>query len=75
MKGPQIIAAKRRAYRELFKGPNAEVVLDDLEKQFNGTGLKKVDGTVDANAVLAAAGNREVLLYIYEQLRKENVVD
>ncbi len=73
--GPQVIAAKRKAYAALFKGPNAEIVLDDLESRFNGTGLKKVDGKIDQNAVMVAAGERNVLLYIYEQLRNHNVVD
>ena len=52
------------AYGHLFQGPDADVVLRDLDKIFNGTTLKKVDNMIDPHACIAAAGCREVLLYI-----------
>lgn len=57
-----------KAYRAVFTGPNGQAVLDDLTSQFGGTSLKKVDGEIDVNATLAAAGAREVVLYIKQCL-------
>ena len=54
----------KREYHRLFTSPQAEKVLADLNEKFNGTTLKKVDGVIDPNASIAAAGCREVLLYI-----------
>ena len=52
------------AYGRLFQGSDADVVLHDLNDIFNGTTLKKVEGLIDPHACIAAAGCREVLLYI-----------
>ncbi len=62
--------ALRRAYHTLFSSPDAELVMEDLEYRFNKSTLKKVDKVIDPNASLAAAGAREVLLYI--QLMREH---
>lgn len=58
------------AYHSVFSGPNAKVVLEDLNRQFNGTTLKKVNDVIDPNASIAAAGCREVLLYIDNMVTK-----
>lgn len=61
----QYLAEKAILYRRVFDSPDGKKLLDDLSKQFNGTTLKKApDGTIDANASLASAGAREVVLYI-----------
>ena len=64
----QMVARKARAYHEVFNGPNAETVLKDLNRLFGQTTLKKENGVIDPYASIAAAGCREVLLYI-EQMR------
>ena len=71
----RLTAERRRAYVNLFDSPNGKVVLEDLDKQFNRTTLRKVDGVIDPNASIAAAGCREVLLYIDEMMRNNNAVD
>ena len=71
----RLTAERRRAYVNLFYSPNGKVVLEDLDKQFNRTTLRKVDGVIDPNASIAAAGCREVLLYIDEMMRNNNAVD
>ena len=63
-----------RAFERLFSSPDGIAVLEDLDYRFNGTTLKKRDGLIDPNATIAAAGCREVLLYI-QQMRKHYVVD
>lgn len=67
---------KRRAiaYVHVFESPDGKRILEDLEYRFNGTTLKKHEGVIDPNASIAAAGCREVLLYI-NHMRKQNVVD
>jgi hypothetical protein len=64
----------RRLYANVFNAPDGEALLADLEIKFGGTTLKKVDGKIDPNASIAAAGCREVLLYI-NAMRKEHAVD
>ena len=71
----RLTAERRRAYINLFDSPNGKVVLEDLDKQFNRTTLRKVDGVIDPIASIAAAGCREVLLYIDEMMRNNNAVD
>ena len=71
----RLTAERRRAYVNLFDSPNGKVVLEDLDKQFNRTTLRKVDGVIDPNASIAAAGCREVLLYIDDMMRNNNAVD
>jgi hypothetical protein len=68
-------AAKRvRAYEHVFSSPDGKAVLEDLERQFNGTTLKKdKDGKIDPHASIAAAGCREVLLYI-DLMRKRHAI-
>ena len=62
----QEIAEKATLYRRVFDSPEGQKVLADLEAMFNGTTLKKApDKTIDLNASLAAAGCREVVLYIH----------
>ena len=70
---PEEFKAKRikkaKAYHAVFSGPNAKVVLEDLMAQFGRTTLRKDNnGRIDPNASLAAAGCREVLLYIDEMV-------
>lgn len=62
----QKLAEKYRLYHEVFTSPNGQEVLKDLELIFSTTGLKKcADGTIDPTSVIAAAGQREVILYIH----------
>lgn len=68
----------RSAYQRLFKSPDAQLVMEDLYLQFNGTTLKsypKYDSgpkVIDPYASIAAAGCREVLLYIELMMRERN---
>lgn len=71
MKPKDLVRKKLAAYRGVFGGPDGQTVLDDLKSQFNGTSLRKVNGLIDANASIAAAGCREVVLYIEQMLRIE----
>jgi hypothetical protein len=69
-------AARRAAmYHHVFTSPDGQKVLDDLQRQFGGTTLRKHEGVIDPNASLAAAGCREVVLYIQLMMEKSNVVD
>lgn len=61
----------RSSYHRIFNSPDAETIMRDLRKQFDGTTLRKVNGVIDPNASLAAAGCREVLLYI-DMMREEH---
>jgi hypothetical protein len=64
-KAQELLAEKAIAYRRVFDSPDGKKLLDDLQRQFGGTTLKKApDGTIDSNASLASAGAREVILYI-----------
>ena len=62
----------KACYARWVESPDAKPCLDDLNTRFNGTTLKKskVDGKIDPNASIAAAGGREVLLYIDQMTRK-----
>ena len=62
----------RRAYFNLFNTPDAKLVLDDLDVRFNRSTLRRVNKLIDPNASLAAAGAREVLLYIDLMMRDKN---
>lgn len=62
----------RANYQRLFNSPDAEPVMEDLYRQFNGTTLKHKDGVIDPYASIAAAGCREVLLYIELMMREKN---
>jgi hypothetical protein len=64
--------AVKRAYRNLFKNPDARAVLDDLDYRFNRSTLKKVNGVIDPHASIAAGGAREVLLYIELMMRDKD---
>ncbi len=65
---------KAAAFERLFNTPDGKFVLEKLEEQFGGTTLKKTpDGLIDPNASIAAAGCREVLLYI-QMMRKAHAV-
>ena len=61
-------------FDRVFSSPDGQAILKDLEFRFNGTTLKKHEGLIDPHASIAAAGCREVLLYI-AQMRKYNVLD
>ena len=62
----------KTAYYRLFTSPEAEAVLNDLNRQFNRTTLKINAGRIDPYDSIAAAGSREVLLYIDYMLEKES---
>jgi hypothetical protein len=73
----------RSAYQRLFNSPDAQLVMADLYLQFNGTTLKyyrnpvgptqkQGDRVIDPTASIAAAGCREVLLYIELMTRERN---
>ena len=65
-------AKKKAAYQRLFSSPDAEMVLYDLNEVFNKSTLKKQGGVVDSYASIAAAGSREVLLYIDNMMETDN---
>ncbi len=64
--------ALRRAYRNLFLSPDAQLVMADLYQKFNGTTLKHSEGVIDPYASIAASGCREVLLYIELMMREQD---
>ena len=66
----EVVRKKSKLYHTLFSSPNGKKVLADLEKQFGGTTLKKVDKVIDPHASIAAAGAREVILYIKQEVMK-----
>ena len=64
-KGKDQLAEEAALFDRVFNSPDGKKVLEVLEREFNGTTLKKSkDGFVDPHASIAAAGCREVLLYI-----------
>jgi hypothetical protein len=65
-------ATLRSAYQRLFKSPDSELVMEDLYQRFNGTTLKHHERLIDPYASIAAAGCREVLLYIELMMRDKN---
>ena len=62
----------KAAYQRLFMMPEAELVMRDLDEQFNQSTLKRQGNTVDPYGSIAAAGSREVLLYIDYMMEKES---
>jgi hypothetical protein len=76
MKAGELLRKKLLAYKEVFSTPNGQIVLEDLKSQFDGTTLQKKDGVIDVHASIAAAGCREVVLYIEQMMRvKTNALD
>jgi mannose/fructose-specific phosphotransferase system component IIA len=76
MKAVEIVRKKVNAYVAVFQSPDGQAVLADLQTQFGGTTLRKADGVIDVHASLAAAGCREVVLYIEAMMRmKTDAVD
>lgn len=68
------LLAQAALFDRVFSSPDGKAVLDELERQFDGTCLKKdKEGRIDPNATLAAAGCREVLLYI-KLVRSRNAI-
>jgi len=65
-------AKLKTAYRLLFEQPNAQMVLEDLNEKFNQNTLRKKDGVIEPYASIAAAGCREVLLYIDWMMRNND---
>lgn len=59
-------------YFEVFKSPQGEEILKDLERQYNGNILKKKDGVIDPYAMAAAVGGREVVLHIKRMMENKN---
>lgn len=71
---PKQLAEEAATFDRVFSSPDGKKVLEVLEREFNGTTLKRAkDGTIDPHASIAAAGCREVLLYI-DFKRKVNAV-
>jgi hypothetical protein len=60
----------RRAYFHVFASEDAKLVMKDLENKFGGSTLRQIDKKIDVHASIAAAGCREVLLYIQAMMRK-----
>jgi hypothetical protein len=75
LKAQDMVRRKIQAYQRLFASPDAELVLEDLYQKFNGTTLKHKEGIIDVNASIAAAGCREVLLYIEQLMRVNDALD
>lgn len=62
-------------YNRFWNTPDGQIVWNDLMEVFNKTSLRKgKDGNIDPNASIAAAGSREVLLYI-EGMRNKHALD
>jgi hypothetical protein len=65
--------ALKRAYRNLFKSPDARLVLDDLDHWFNGPATRNPNKLNDVNALFAFnAGARSVLLHIDNMMRDKD---
>ena len=64
----------KTVYDRVFASPDGQLIMADLEARFGGTTLKKVEKVIDPHASIAAAGCREVLLYI-QQMRITHAVD
>jgi hypothetical protein len=63
----------KRAYRNLFKNPDAQIVLDDLDHRFNSSATYNPKKINDVNALFAFnAGAREVLLHIDLMMRDKD---
>ena len=61
---------KARLFESVFSSPDGQKVLAALEQEFGYSTLKKdPNGRIDPHASIAAAGSREVLVYIHN-LRK-----
>ena len=59
-----------RAYFNVFSTPDGELIMDDLQRHYDGTLLKKADGVVDVHASIAAIGSHKVVKHIED--RKQN---
>ena len=67
--------ALKVTYDRVFASPDGQQIMDDLEKRFNGSALRKSkEGVVDPTAMIFASGGREVLLYI-QLMRIPHAVD
>lgn len=65
----------KRAYCNLFKSPDAQAVLDDLDHRFNGSARNNPHKIADPNALFAFnAGAREVLLHIDKMMREKDAI-
>ena len=74
MKAKDRLLQEAAAFDRVFSSPDGMIVLEALEREFNGTTLKRnTEGAIDPHASIAAAGCREVLLYITLK-RKQNAV-
>ncbi len=54
----------KRVYEHVLHGPDAQLIMDDLAKRFNGSTLRATEKVIDPYASIAAAGCREVYIYI-----------
>jgi hypothetical protein len=69
------LAGTSGCYDRTFAGDDGQKVLADLHLRFGGTTLRRNNGVIDPNDSIAAAGCREVLLYIDNMRKKRYVVD
>jgi hypothetical protein len=60
-------------YERVFKSPDGQKVMEDLELRFNERTLKSNNGIVDPYATIFADGSRDVILHIY-RMRKYNAI-
>lgn len=64
----------RREYRDLFASHAGQIVLQDLEAMFSDSTtlrVNKISGGTDPYASVAAAGGREVIIYIKRMMQND----
>jgi hypothetical protein len=64
----------RHAYANIFNSPDGQIVLKDLEEEFSADTLVIVDGHLEVDASIAAAGCHKTILYIHSMKEKEDAV-
>lgn len=63
---------KKAAYQAFFNTPNGKIILEDLNLAFGQSTLRKGSQGCDPYASIAAAGSREVVLYIEYMLKESD---
>jgi hypothetical protein len=64
----------RHAYANIFATPDGKIVLQDLNEEFSADTLIIVDGHLEVDASIAAAGCHKVVLYIQSMKEKEDAI-
>jgi hypothetical protein len=64
----------RHAYANIFNTPDGQIVLKDLQEEFSADTLTIVDGHLEVDASIAAAGCHKTVLYILSMKEKEDAV-